>query len=85
MGPGGYSKNGKDVLSFLDKIPYPILIAVAVFMLLAPIRPMPHLVEKLQMLKNGTLNRPIDIFDLFWHLLPTIVLAIKAIRDVTAK
>ena len=73
------------MLSFLDKIPYPILIAVAVFMLLAPIRPMPHLVEKLQMLKDGTLNRPIDIFDLFWHLLPTIVLVIKAIRDVTAK
>ena len=51
--------------SFLDKIPYPILIAVAVFMLLAPIRPMPHVVEKLQMLKNGSLHRPIDILDLF--------------------
>ena len=37
------------------------------------------------MLKNATLHRPIDIFDLFWHLLPTIVLVIKAIRDVTAK
>lgn len=73
------------MLSFLDKIPYPILIAVAVFMLVAPIRPMPHLVEKLQMLKNGTLNRPIDIFDLLWHLLPTIVLAVKAIRDLAAK
>ena len=71
--------------SFLDKIPYPILIAVAVFMLLAPIRPMPHLVEKLQMLKNGTLHRPIDIFDLFWHLIPTILLAIKVIKDVSNK
>ena len=71
--------------SFLDKIPYPILIAVAVWMLLAPIRPMPHLVEKLQMLKDGTLHRPIDIFDLLWHLLPTILLAIKAVKDVTAK
>jgi hypothetical protein len=71
--------------SFLDKIPYPILIIVAVFMLLAPIRPMPHVVEKLQMLKNGTLHRPIDIFDLFWHLIPTILLVVKVIRTVAAR
>jgi hypothetical protein len=71
--------------SFLDKIPYPILIIVAVFMLLAPIRPMPHVVEKLQMLKNGTLHRPIDIFDLFWHLIPTILLAVKVIKDAAGR
>lgn len=71
--------------SYLDKIPYPILIAVAVFMLLAPIRPMPHVVEKLQMLKNGSLHRPIDILDLFWHLIPTIVLALKVIRSITIR
>lgn len=71
--------------SFLDKIPYPILIAVAVFMLLAPFRPMPHVVEKLQMLKNGNLHRPIDIFDLFWHLVPTILLAAKIIRTVAGR
>ena len=71
--------------NFLDKIPYPILIAVAVFMLVAPIKPMPHLIEKLQMLKNGSLHRPIDIFDLLWHLLPTIVLALKIIRDTTTR
>ena len=71
--------------SFLDKIPYPILIVVAVFMLLAPIRPMPHLLEKLQMLKNGTLHRPIDIFDLIWHLIPTILLAIKGFKDLSGR
>ena len=70
---------------FLDNIPYPILIAVAVFMLVAPIRPMPHVLEKLQMLKNGTLHRPLDIFDLLWHLIPTILLVIKAVKDVTAR
>ena len=48
----------------LDKIPYSILIIAAVFMILAPFRPMPHVFEKLMMLKNGILNRPIDIFDL---------------------
>ncbi|KPJ75253.1 MAG: hypothetical protein AMJ54_15475 [Deltaproteobacteria bacterium SG8_13] len=71
--------------SLLDKIPYPILIAVAVWMLMAPIKPMPHVVEKLQMIKNGTLHRPIDIFDLFWHLIPTILLVLKVIRTITTR
>ena len=68
--------------SFLDKIPYAILIIIAVLMLLAPFKPMPHVVEKLIMLKNGLLTKPIDIFDLFYHLVPTILLAIKIVRDV---
>ena len=71
--------------SFLDKIPYSILIIAANFLLAAPFRPMPHVVEKLIMLKNGTLNRPIDIFDLFFHLAPTILLAIKITKSVLDK
>jgi len=70
-------------LAILDKIPYSILIVLAGFMLLAPFRPMPHVVEKLIMLKNGTLTRPIDIFDLFYHLVPTIILVLKVYRDYT--
>ena len=66
---------------FLDRIPYSILIVVTVLMLLAPFRPMPHVVEKLMMLKNGTLHKPMDIFDLFYHLFPLIILIIKFIRD----
>jgi hypothetical protein len=68
--------------SFLDKIPYAILIIIAIFMLLAPFKPMPHVVEKLIMLKNGVLTKPIDIFDLFYHLIPTILLAMKIVRDL---
>ena len=71
------------MLSFLDKIPYSLLIIAAVFMLLAPFRPMPHVVEKLIMLKNGTLTRPIDIFDLFYHLIPIILLILKMVRNIT--
>ena len=67
----------------IDRIPYILLILLAVFMLLAPFRPMPHVVEKLIMLKNGTLNRPIDIFDLFYHLIPTLLLALKIYRTVS--
>lgn len=68
-------------MAFLDKIPYWILIVIAVFMLLAPFRPMPHVIEKLIMLKNGMLTKPIDIFDLVYHLLPTIILLLKVYRD----
>ena len=67
----------------LDKIPYMLLIVFAVFMLLAPFRPMPHVAEKLMMLKDGTLSRPIDIFDLFYHLAPLFILLMKFYRDRT--
>lgn len=66
---------------FIDRIPYTLLVILTVFLLLAPFRPMPHVIEKLMMLKNGTLHRPIDIFDLFYHLTPTIVLLMKLYRD----
>jgi len=42
---------------------------------------MPHSAEKLTMLKNGTLKKPIDIFDLFYHSSPLMLLVIKALRD----
>ena len=70
------------MLNFLDKIPYSILIVFTIMMLAAPIRPMPHVVEKIIMLTNGTLKRPIDIFDLFFHLFPLILLILKIIKDL---
>jgi hypothetical protein len=73
------------MLSFLDKIPYSILIVFSIIMLLLPFRPMPHVLEKLIMLKNGTLNRPIDIFDLFFHTAPLFLLIIKFLRDYLNK
>ncbi|HHE74132.1 MAG TPA: hypothetical protein ENL37_03480, partial [Desulfobacteraceae bacterium] len=57
----------------LDKISYRVIIPLAVLMLLAPFRPMPHVLEKLNMLLNGTLSRPVDIFDLFFHLAPALL------------
>ena len=65
----------------LDKIPYGLLIVITIFMLLAPFRPMPHVIEKLLMLKNGNLTRPIDIFDLCYHLLPLLILMLKMYKD----
>jgi len=69
--------------TFLDYFPYSILIPVAILMLLLPFHPMPHALEKLLMLKNGTLNKPIDIFDLFFHTVPMILLIVKVIRDIS--
>jgi len=52
-------------------------------MLMLPFKPMPHVLEKLIMLKNGTLSKPMDIFDLFYHLIPTVLLIIKIVRDAS--
>ena len=51
-------------------------------MILAPFKPMPHVLEKLIMLKNGTLTKPIDIFDLFYHLIPTRFFVAKNIQRI---
>lgn len=69
----------------IDSISMPALAVVSVFMLLAPFRPMPHVVEKLIMLKNGTLTKPIDIFDLFFHLAPLALLVVKIVRTLSQK
>jgi membrane protein required for beta-lactamase induction len=39
-----------------------------------------HLWEKLQMLFAGALTRPIDIFDLFLHGAPVVLLGWKLLR-----
>jgi hypothetical protein len=67
--------------SFLKKIPYMTLIIFSVIMLLTPFKPMPHVLEKILMLKDGALHRPMDIFDLFFHCAPSLLLAAKFIRE----
>ena len=58
-------------------IPWMFLLPAAVVLGLAPFRPEPHLVEKLRMLVNGQLIRPIDIFDLLMHGTPLLLVAGK--------
>jgi hypothetical protein len=67
-------------MRFIDQIPLALLIAMSIFMLGAPFVPEPHLIEKFRMFGAGTLREPIDIFDVFWHLLPAILLIIKLKR-----
>jgi hypothetical protein len=68
------------MIRLLDKISLGLILPLAVLMALAPFTPEPHLWEKLKMLAAGTLSRPLDIFDLVWHLLPLAVLALKLAR-----
>ena len=70
-------------MQFIDRIPLPFLVVISIMMLGAPFVPEPHLVEKTRMLLAGSLTKPIDIFDLFWHLLPATLLVIKLIRRKT--
>jgi hypothetical protein len=74
-------KLGLSLFRYIDRISYPPLIVVALVLGLSPFRPMPHIVEKLLLLKTGQLTRPLDIFDLVYHLAPFLVLVVKMIRD----
>jgi hypothetical protein len=60
---------------------YRLIIPLVVVLGFAPFFP-PHIVEKLRMLMSGTLKRPIDIFDLFWHAWPFALLAVRIVRDI---
>ncbi|MEN8206215.1 MAG: RND transporter [Pseudomonadota bacterium] len=72
-------------MKWLDNIPYKMLVPLAIILALAPFAPEPHLWEKLKMLFAGTLSRPIDIFDLFLHGTPLVVLLLKLSLDVRRK
>jgi hypothetical protein len=72
-------------MKWLDRIPYIMLAPLAVFLALVPFTPEPHLWEKLKMLFTGTLSRPIDIFDLFLHGTPLVVLFVKLSLDARRK
>jgi hypothetical protein len=67
-------------VSWLDRIPYSVIVPFALFLTFAPFVPEPHLWEKLQMLAAGTLVKPIDIFDLFLHGTPLVLLILKLLR-----
>ena len=69
-------------MKWLDNISITLLLPVAVLFALMPFVPEPHLWEKLKMLFEGTLVRPIDILDLLLHGGPLVLLAIKLVSMV---
>ena len=72
-------------MKWLDKIPLVPLLLIAIVMGLAPFQPEPHLWQKLKMLADGSLARPIDIFDLAIHGLPVLLLLAKLSRMAVAR
>ena len=70
------------MMKWIDKLPLTALVIVALTLGLAPFSPQPHIVEKLGMLFDGTLSRPIDIFDLLLHGAPWILLVLKLARTL---
>ncbi len=68
------------MLSYIDRIPLMYLVILTVFLGLAPFFPEPHLFEKTKMQIAGTLTKPLDMFDLFWHSWPIAVLLLKLYR-----
>ena len=69
------------LLAWLDRFPLALLIALALWLAVAPITPEPHLIEKLRMLSAGTLVQPIDIFDLLLHTVPLALLVVRLWRN----
>jgi len=67
-------------VKWLDKLPWWPLLFGALLLGLAPFAPEPHLVEKLRMLVQGDLRRPIDVFDLVIHGVLPALLLLKLIR-----
>lgn len=71
-------------MKWLDNLGYIPLILITLLLGMAPwpAGTQPHLLEKLGMLFNGTLSRPVDIFDLVLHASPLILILLKIARDM---
>lgn len=72
-------------MSWIDRTDLWIFVIAALTLGLAPFAPEPHIWEKLKMLMEGTLSRPIDIFDLVLHGAPWVLLGLKLSRMATGR
>jgi hypothetical protein len=69
------------MLAWLDRLPWIWVLLLAAWMAVAPVTPEPHLVEKLRLLAQGALVRPLDIFDLVMHATPLVLAGLKLWRQ----
>jgi len=75
----------KILLEKLDQVPLGFFLILALTIGLAPFVPEPHVWEKLKMLAAGELARLIDVFDLFMHGTPWLLLGLKLYRDLASR
>lgn len=71
--------------NWIKRTPLALFVLLALTLGLAPFAPEPHIVEKLRMLADGSLSRPIDIFDLVLHGTPWVLLVTKVIMQTKSK
>ena len=71
-------------MNAIRRIPWRVPLLACATLGLSPFAP-PHIVEKLTLLFRGELHRPIDIFDLFFHGAPWILLALRAAAHVLGR
>lgn len=64
-------------MQWINSLSWTFVLIISATLGLAPFTPEPHIIEKLTMLFNGELVKPIDIFDLFLHGTPWILLMLK--------
>jgi len=74
----------ESLVSFVHRLPWGLIVLLCLTLGLAPFRP-PHIVEKLQMLFQNELRRPIDWFDLFLHGAPWALLLAKVVVSLFGK
>ena len=68
-------------LTWVDRTPVWLFALFVATLGLAPFVPEPHIAEKIRWLLQGELRRPIDIFDLLFHGIPWLLLALKLSRE----
>jgi hypothetical protein len=69
------------MLRWLDRLPLAPLVVAAVVLGFSPLLPEPHLPQKLGLLFEGQLDKPIDWLDLLMHASLPLLLVLKWIRS----
>ena len=73
-----------NMLSWLHCPSMPMLIGAAILLGIMPITPEPHLVQKVRMLMDGTLVKPVDMFDMLWHGWPMLWIVLRLLTPGAA-
>ncbi|QDG50308.1 RND transporter [Persicimonas caeni] len=79
------SESSSRIRAFFEELSYRWLVPLAALTALAPwpAGAEPHLWEKFNMLADGQLTRPLDIFDVFFHGTALVLLLVKVALDLS--
>lgn len=73
------------MLERVGDLPWWLVVAACLTLGLAPFQPEPHVVEKLGMLVDGQLTKPLDVFDLLLHSAPWVLLVLRAVAEARSR